>query len=263
MQVVIAAGGLGTRVEPWAAVLPKEFQPIGNRPGIVALLEEITDAGARRAILVHHQYYGPLYGTWAARALTRGGRAGYRAAAGLPDGSAPVSERLDLRFVPQRGAYGDLTSLSTALPLLDRDRPVHVVFSDMMYPLNAMAAVCSGSADAQEAVVLARPFDLAEVHTRGVIICAPDSGGDLMTGLVEKPTPVHAAALFEEHGPERLRLLEGRFRLPPPMVESAIARPHTDEGEPRLSLALAAWSAKHLVRVVTIDMPMTDLGVVR
>lgn len=38
--VVVAAGGLGTRVHGWARIIPKEFYPVGGRPGIVRLLEE-------------------------------------------------------------------------------------------------------------------------------------------------------------------------------------------------------------------------------
>ena len=42
--VVVAAGGLGTRVHPWARFIPKEFYPVGGRPGITRLLEEIARA---------------------------------------------------------------------------------------------------------------------------------------------------------------------------------------------------------------------------
>ena len=45
--VVVAAGGLGTRVHGWAQFIPKEFYPVGGRPGITRLLEEIAGAGTR------------------------------------------------------------------------------------------------------------------------------------------------------------------------------------------------------------------------
>ena len=42
---VVAAGGLGTRAAYWAQDIPKEFYPVGGRPGIVHLLEEIAALG--------------------------------------------------------------------------------------------------------------------------------------------------------------------------------------------------------------------------
>ena len=55
--VVIAAGGLGTRVHGWARFIPKEFYPVGGRPGLMRLLEEIADLGPARAVIVYHPYY--------------------------------------------------------------------------------------------------------------------------------------------------------------------------------------------------------------
>jgi hypothetical protein len=46
--VVVAAGGLGTRVHPWARFIPKEFYPVVGRPGITLLLEEIAGLGPAR-----------------------------------------------------------------------------------------------------------------------------------------------------------------------------------------------------------------------
>lgn len=46
--VVVAAGGLGTRVHGWARFIPKEFYPVGGRPGITRLLEEIAGLGPAR-----------------------------------------------------------------------------------------------------------------------------------------------------------------------------------------------------------------------
>lgn len=43
--VVVAAGGLGTRVHGWARFIPKEFYPVDGRPGITHLLEEIAGLG--------------------------------------------------------------------------------------------------------------------------------------------------------------------------------------------------------------------------
>ena len=55
--VVVAAGGLGTRVHDWARFHPREFYPVGGRPGITRLLEEIADLGPVRPAIIYHPYY--------------------------------------------------------------------------------------------------------------------------------------------------------------------------------------------------------------
>jgi NDP-sugar pyrophosphorylase family protein len=45
-RVVVAAGGLGTRVSSWSRYLPKEFYPVDGRPGIAHLLDEIAALAA-------------------------------------------------------------------------------------------------------------------------------------------------------------------------------------------------------------------------
>jgi hypothetical protein len=54
--VVVAAGGLGTRVHPWARFIPKEFYPVVGRPGITLLLDEIVGLGPARVVIVYHPY---------------------------------------------------------------------------------------------------------------------------------------------------------------------------------------------------------------
>jgi bifunctional N-acetylglucosamine-1-phosphate-uridyltransferase/glucosamine-1-phosphate-acetyltransferase GlmU-like protein len=53
VRVVVAAGGLGTRVQHWARYLPKEFHPVGGRPGITWILEEIAGLGAAHIVIVY------------------------------------------------------------------------------------------------------------------------------------------------------------------------------------------------------------------
>ncbi len=82
---MIAAGGLGTRVQPWAQTLPKEFAPSDGAPAIIRILSEIAAAfePGTDVVMVYHPYYQPFI-RWAADVLRRGGLARYRAVAGLP-----------------------------------------------------------------------------------------------------------------------------------------------------------------------------------
>ena len=255
IRVVIAAGGLGTRVAGWAQLLPKEFQPVGGRPALVLLLEELTGAGAEQAVLVYHRYYEQFIG-WAARALGSGSTGRYRVAADLPAVPPPAHERLQLRFVRQHGTYADITSVLNAAAYLPAG-PLYVVYADNLYPqANTLALLAAVPGDT--AAVLARPFHPGHAGQRGVIIT--NSTG-LMAGLVEKPGPAQVATLLAAHGPGRLRLLEGRFRLTPHLLgELRADADHVHLGEPRLSLALAAYARNCQVAVVTTTSPVVDLG---
>src|SRR4051794_32783570 len=109
-QVVVCAGGLGTRVAPWARHIPKEFHPVAGRPGILHLLDELTALAPARVVVVYHPFYEPFI-AWAKVTLGHGGQAAYQRAAGLPHTSLPLHDQLDLRFIPQKGRYADVTSV--------------------------------------------------------------------------------------------------------------------------------------------------------
>jgi len=55
MRVVIMAGGRGTRLAPYTAVLPKPLMPLGDRPIVDVLLRQLVAAGAEHvSISVGH-----------------------------------------------------------------------------------------------------------------------------------------------------------------------------------------------------------------
>jgi D-glycero-alpha-D-manno-heptose 1-phosphate guanylyltransferase len=51
MEAVVLAGGLGTRLRPRVPGIPKAMAPVAGRPFLAWLLDELADAGFRRAIL--------------------------------------------------------------------------------------------------------------------------------------------------------------------------------------------------------------------
>ena len=64
IQIVVCAGGLGTRVSGWSRYIPKEYYPVGGRPGIVHLLDEIARSGPADIVIVCHPYY-EAFTSWA------------------------------------------------------------------------------------------------------------------------------------------------------------------------------------------------------
>jgi len=258
VRVVIAAGGLGTRVAPWAQLLPKEFQPVNGQPAVVHILDEIAAAGASEAVLVYHRYYEPFI-AWIRQVLRPGGRATYRALAGLPPAPAQAYEGLRLCFVRQHGPYADITSVLNGAAHLPAG-PLYTVFADNLYPAdNALALLRDAPTD--EAAVLARPFDPEHAAHRGVIVTTRSSRYDRMAAMVEKPDHGQVADLLTRFGPDRLRLLEGRFRIPADLLTVLRCTPRRPAPwEPRLSVELATYGRSRPVHVITTDSPAIDLG---
>ena len=125
--VVVAAGGLGTRVHPWARFIPKEFYPVVGRPGITLLLDEIVGLGPARVVIVYHPYY-EQFAAWARQVLSRHDHARYSDAAGTPVPAA-VPAGLTVSLIPQHGPYGDLTSVLNGADHLAARDGLHVAFA--------------------------------------------------------------------------------------------------------------------------------------
>ncbi|MFF1834175.1 hypothetical protein ACFVXE_08210 [Streptomyces sp. NPDC058231] len=256
--VVIAAGGLGTRVGGWSAVLPKEFRPVQGRPGLVHVLEETAALGAERAVVVHHPYYTPLI-DWTRQVFAPGALARYQELARQPLSPRPPSEALQVDFIAQRGRYADVTSaLNGAEHLGSGD--VCLAFADNVDPSHtALSELITATAPGIPAI-LASPFDIQAASSHGVIVCSGAGPVRTMAGLVEKPDPAHAAQLAADHGPDNLRLLQGRVRLTPELLNYLAAAMRRTATEPKLSLALAAYARHNRVDIVTNRRPVIDLG---
>jgi UTP-glucose-1-phosphate uridylyltransferase len=256
--VVIAAGGLGTRVGSWSPYLPKELRPVGGRPGLAHIVDEAAALGSHHAVVVHHPYYTPLI-DWTRQVLAPGAMARYHALAAQPPGLAPPAERLRLDFVAQRGRYADVTSVINGAEHLCSGE-LYVVFADNVDPTHtALSALATATAPGTPAV-MAAPFDLSAAGRHGVIICTGTGPAQTMTALIEKPSPEHAARLEAEYGAARLRLLQGRMRVTPELLHYLEVTAGGMASEPKLSLLLATYARSHPVQVVTSTRPLTDLG---
>lgn len=264
IHVVIAAGGLGTRVATWARYLPKEWLPVDGRPGIVHVLQEIAGIGPAHVVVVYHPYY-ELFAAWARQVLVADAPGRYARAAGRLVPADPPLRGLQVEWVAQDGCYADLTSvLNGADHLAHQPRTggdeLYLVFGDNLYPSsNALAALRRAPAGV---AVLARDYGADLAEQRGVIITTPDTGGTpRMVDLVEKPDSATARTLQARHGSANLKLLEGRARLDPAFV--AFAREHARRrggAEPKLSLALRGYARTHPVWVVPTSGDVVDLG---
>jgi UTP-glucose-1-phosphate uridylyltransferase len=170
--VVVAAGGLGTRVHGWAQFIPKEFYPVDGRPGIVRLLEEIAGLGPARVAVIYHPYY-EQFAAWSRQVLGRDGHGRYARQAGL-DIPAAVSSDVTVSLIPQHGAYGDLTSVLNGADFLAAAGGLYVAFADNLYtgaaPLPLLRA-----ASGDDVTVLASRYHPALAPSRGILITSAGS----------------------------------------------------------------------------------------
>jgi UTP-glucose-1-phosphate uridylyltransferase len=256
-QVVVAAGGLGTRVHGWARFIPKEFYPVDGRPGLTHLLEEIAVLGPARVVIVYHPYY-EAFAAWARQALSDHGQARYARAA-RRDFGAVLPPGLSVSFVPQSGAYADLTSVINGASHLASPAELYVAFADNLYRGPSALLALHGTAPGQVAV-LASGYRPELAASRGVIAATGMPGRRFMTGLTEKPGPAQARALERRYGRSNLLMLEGRARLTAAFVDFARAHAPLPGTEPKLALAIAAYAASHPVGIVETSGDVMDLG---
>jgi UTP-glucose-1-phosphate uridylyltransferase len=211
--VVVAAGGLGTRVYGWARFIPKEFYPVDGQPGIIRIIEEIAALGPARAVIVYHPYY-EQFAAWVRQLLSRHDHARYARAAGT-DVPAAIPESLTISLIPQHGPYGDLTSVLNGADFLAARHQLFVAFADNLYhgpsPLPLLREASPGNV-----TVLASSYQPALAASRGILITTPGhaQGPRHVECLVEKPEPAQARKLEEQHGPGSLLMLEGRALSP-------------------------------------------------
>jgi UTP-glucose-1-phosphate uridylyltransferase len=261
VQVVIAAGGLGTRVHTWSRYLPKEFLPVDGQPGIIGVLEEIAQLGPAHVVIVYNPYY-EVFAAWARQALSRYGKARYQRAARLRHPEPDALQDTHIEFIAQDGPYADLTSIINAADHFTKTTSTHVLytaFADNLYRGNNPMLTLHDAPTTAPAV-LVRPYQTEHAGSRGVIITRTTAAGRLMTGLIEKPGPTAAQRLERHHGTDNLFLLEGRTRLTTDFIDFARTYRGPSDTEPKLALALGIYARTKPVIVIPTNADVTDLG---
>jgi NDP-sugar pyrophosphorylase family protein len=254
---VVCAGGLGTRVAGWSRYIPKEFYPVGGRPGIVHVLDEIARSGSADVVIVCHPYY-EAFTSWARTALSQHGHDRYAQDARLRPGPGQ-QDGLKVTFITQDGPYADLTSVLNGADHLAASGDLDVAFADNLYPDASPLTALRHGAPGRPAI-LTRAYQRELAGTHGVIAVAPHHGELLVRELAEKPGPAAATELEQRYGTSGLRLLEGRARLTAEFVSFARSYRAPHRTEPRLALALAAYARNHPATVITTTSQVIDLG---
>lgn len=167
MRAVIMAGGLGTRMRPYTTVLPKPLLPVGDRPILSILLEQLASAGVTRVDLCVN-YLSGLIRSYLLEAT-------------------PARDALEVRFHLESEPLGTAGALRD---VPDLDEPFLLLNGDVLTSLD-FGALLDGhvrSGAALTVTVQSRPTTIGS----GVLTI---DDRDRVRQYTEKPTLVHDVSL--------------------------------------------------------------------
>jgi UTP--glucose-1-phosphate uridylyltransferase len=227
-SAVVAVAGLGTRLYPTSAAVPKEMLPLGRYPVLHHVLEELTAAGIRRILLVTNSRKPAIK----------------KYVDGLP-ALAQTWKRIDFEFVEQGIPTSTAKPAGTgdAVALAERfvgDRHFVVAFGDSIVDGDCRGSLVRRMIRQHEARQAACCIAVTEVPQEDVSrygVVEPKQGaGDDGTGaipidgIVEKPTP--------ENAPSNLAV-SARYSFSPAIFRELKETKSTPDGEVYLTHAIA------------------------
>ncbi len=251
-KAVFPAAGLGTRILPATAVLPKELLPIVDKPIIQYGVEEAAAAGLSQIVLVNSPGKRILEDHFAPPAaldavLARRGKSA------LLDGLRDLTAGIDLSTAYQAEPLG----LGHAV-LVSRERigdePFAVVLSDDVIDADppALRQMLAAYAEVDGPVLLVERVPREAVGRYGVIAGDPLGGGVYkVTDLVEKPAPHEA--------PSDLAII-GRYLLTPDVYPALERTERGRGGEIQLTDGLRRLLAQRPIFAVELDGVRHDAG---
>jgi UTP--glucose-1-phosphate uridylyltransferase len=193
---IIAASGFNTRRLPAAAAFPKEFMPIGNRPAIDFVIDDLVRAGITDIYMVIHAFQRQLFEGYFYR---------YPQLESHLERKGKTAELAELKQLRQRatfhliedhtkaqGEYGTTVPLRVALRHLpDLATFIYTTADDFTFRFDggsdmADLVKCFEQTGADGAL-LGLDLPLSQLKTVGVCAVGRDGSANLLKHLVEKP----------------------------------------------------------------------------
>jgi UTP--glucose-1-phosphate uridylyltransferase len=251
-KVVFPTAGLGTRILPATAVLPKELLPIVDKPIIQYGVEEAVASGLTQVIFVSSPEKALLEAHFdrhpdLEKVLER------RGTSTLLDGLRDVSQRMQLSTVFQDKPLGLGHAVLVSRELVDGE-PFAVVLSDDVIDADppALKQMLSIFDEVQGPVLLVERVPRDAVSRYGVIASEPLGGGvHRVTNLVEKPSPADA--------PSDLAII-GRYLLTPDIYDALEQTGPGAGGEIQLTDGLRRLLETRPIHAVELNGVRQDTG---
>lgn len=244
VKAVIVAAGYGTRFLPVSRVVPKELLPIGGRPGIDWVLDELRDAGIHDVLVITSRRKRGIE-DWFDRDPE------LEAALGAERVAPPAGLRATFVRQPRMTGTGHALLLARAFAGSD---PVLVVYPDDLFEgANVSRALVETWQATGQSVLLAQELPGVDLSRYGVLDLAPGEGRTrIVRRLVEKPPPGTAPSAW---------VSLGRYLLGPDVFDALEngARAHGG-GEYFHVPAINALAAQGKVVAVATDATYVDTG---
>ena len=252
---VIPVAGLGTRLLPASAVIPKELFPIAAVPALQWVFHELVSAGVSRVILVSSKEKPLIEGF--VQVLPRlAERLAADAANPHLAASLAASAKLNIEFVYQDAPLGLGHAVLQAEPLLDS--AFIVALPDELYPTTSpipdlVASYRSTSCSALSLMEVAPE----SVSSYGIASLGPDHRPCSVVqsipvqDLVEKPSPAAA--------PSQLAVV-GRYLCTTDVFDHLHRTAPGSGGEIQFTDALAALATSHGLYGCISEVSRVDIG---
>lgn len=253
-KAILPVAGLGTRFLPATKAMPKEMLAVVDKPVIQYIVEEVVASGIEEIIFVT---------ALGKRAIEdhfdRNFELEYRLEQKKKMKELDLLKRLGkmakIAFVRQQKPLGDGDAILSALPFIDANEPVAVVFGDAFFHSKkpALGQLIGVYERYHDTVVGVTPLSKKEVSNYGVIDGTKVGEGTYeIRGFVEKPDPGTA--------PSNLAVV-GEYVVTPDVLKRLATQKPGKDGEIRLANALITHLAdKKPLYAHAIDGTWYDCG---
>ena len=199
MRAVVMAGGRGARMRPYTTVLPKPLLPVGDRPILALLLEQLAASGVSR-IDICLGYLGELIQAYL-------------------DQAPPDIGDAEIHFTTEKEPLGTAGALNL---VDDLDEPFLLLNGDVLTSLDFGALMTNHLEAAVDLTVTVRT-ERTEIGS-GVLTIV----GESITDYVEKPTIEHEVSTgIYAISPAALDHLASGFVDVPDLVHALLANDRT------------------------------------
>lgn len=253
-KAVIPAAGLGTRMLPISAAVPKEMLPIVDLPAVAHLVREAVDSGVTDILIITNRGKGAIedffdYATEYELRLGSAGRTEEIAAL------RRYADMANITFLRQKEARGLGHAVGRARAFAG-DEPFLVIYGDDL--IFSKTPVCRQLIDAYArygrpvAAVKPMPWELVRKYCSLKVEPYPDAeNAYLCTDMIEKP----------REGQEFSNLsILGRVLLPPSVFDILDTLPPGAGGEIQLTDAMAILARGGGMTALDFEGERYDLG---
>lgn len=190
---VIFAAGIGTRMLPITAVIQKELLPIGNRPVIDYIVEDLVIAGITRIIFVVRSGQFGLKDYYLGNAALERNLMHLGKTAALAQLSS-IHNQASFEFIEQSetAGYGTAVPLQIALSSLDSRDPVVVCSGDdVVWHANKGSEfesfIDTYTRSGADGAIMALESEDVTATQYGQLRTKVQDGVELLTNIIEKP----------------------------------------------------------------------------